>query len=126
MSAAEPAITPPAVNADEGAAVIDLNKLRPKRRGALETARGRWTTMATTPPDPDPTPLEEIAEFAERWMNDRGQTLTSEETAATFTATLELVDHTLKGAAAQDIISENQRVKLAELLEAVGAAPRLV
>ncbi|QKW31447.1 hypothetical protein HUT11_35380 (plasmid) [Streptomyces seoulensis] len=67
---------------------------------------------------------ENIADYAEASMNARGQSLTNPATAAAYTATLALAGQTLRGAVAQGLISEEQRVKLADLLAALENAPR--
>lgn len=89
-----------------------------------------------TPPAPAPEPgqppgereaaLVLIADDVQGWFLAVERTLADEETAAVFRRTLDVVDHTLNGATAQNIISKEQRTLLAGLLDALRQAPDLV
>ena len=131
MSAADPADpTRSYLNTGGRGAVIDISKHRPPWRGtAADEARGRWTAMNTPPdhgPRPDRTPLELVADDVEVWLNAIRESLTDERTAAVYVRTLEFVEHILHGAVAQEMITEQQRSELADLLAAAKQAPRLV
>lgn len=130
MSAAEPAdpLTP-RMNAGGAGAVIDITR---RRRGALETAQGRWKTM--TPPDsslpgipqPDQTPLRLLAEDIEKSLNAVGQTLTDDDTAATYRRTLQICSRLLEGMLATGVIDQKQLEELLAALQGMEQAPRLV
>jgi len=129
MSAAEPAIpTPPTVQHQGAAVIIDMEK----RRTGANAHGGRWHRLSTppTPPEPagrrDRSPIELVADDIEGWFIAVERTLADEETAAVFRRTLDVVDHILDGAAARNIISEDQRAKLDDLLKAMRQAPDLV
>lgn len=131
MSAAEPAdpTRPYVVNTTRGAAVLDMTK-RLRHAGAPTAARGRWNTMTTPAPEPphgrNRSDLEGVADFVEKWFNDIEVTLTDPAAAAVFVRTVDFVDHILHGAVAQQIITEEERVKLSDLLDAARQAPGLV
>jgi hypothetical protein len=124
MSAADPA-TPdrPFLNGPAHGAVIDITARR--HRGATAEARGRWTAM-NTPPAPDRSDLEGVADFVESWFNQVERSLADEETAAVFLRSADFFGHILKGAVAQDLITEDQRIKLNDLLDAARHAPSIV
>lgn len=126
MSAADPA-TPdrPFLNGLAHGAVIDITARR--HRGATVEARGRWTAM-TTPPahGPERTDLEQVADFYESWFNAVKRTLADQETAAVYLRTVDVFEHILKGAVAQDLITEEQRIQLTDLLDAARHAPGIV
>lgn len=125
MSATDPAI-PEHVPVNGGApgAVIDITKRR--RGGAAAEARGRWGAMSTPPPDPDRTGREGVADFVEGWFNQVERSLSNEETAAVFLRSAEFFEHILRGAVAQDLITEEQRLKLNDLLDAARDAPGII
>lgn len=127
MSALDPATpsppTPP-VNTGPGGAVIPITA-----HTATRTRKGRMHMSSTPPPPPDRdrTELERIADHVQTaWFTPIDRTLANDEVALVFTRTIDFVDHTLKGAEAQGIISEDQRLKLAGLLDAAKQAPGLV
>lgn len=126
MSAADPA-TPERgfLNGHGHGAVIDMTKRRGGGRGASAEARGRWNAMSTPPPGRghNRTPIELVADDMEGWFNSVQRSLSNEETAAVFVRSCEIFDHILKGAVAQQLITEEQRLKLADLLEAAKKAP---
>jgi hypothetical protein len=129
MSAAEPATPNPRVlTTPDGAAVIDISKRHTTRRAAA-TARGRWNVTSphqpTTGPE-NPSPQQAIAEDMEISFRAINRTLTDDETARVFTHTLGIVQRALEGAAAQDLISEEQHADLNVLLEGMKAAPGLL
>ena len=75
--------------------------------------------------------LESVADYVERWFNEEWfdgvqRSLSNEETAAVFLRTVDLFQHILKGAVASGIIDEEQRAKLADLLDAARQAPGLI
>ena len=123
--------TPPTVNIPEGAAVINLETRR-TRRGTDHT-RGGQTSMSTPPGDPfRPEPVDPeqeaggrlVAEHVEKVFNAAGdRTLSNPETALVYVTTLGAVQHTLHGAAASGIISEQQRARLAGLIAGMAEAP---
>ncbi|WP_399559536.1 hypothetical protein OIA45_48885 (plasmid) [Streptomyces chartreusis] len=131
MSAAEPAIpTPPTVQHEGAAVIIDMEQ---RRTGAHANAHGgRWHRMSTPPTPPEPagsrnrSPIERVADDVEGWFIAVERTLADEETADVFRRTLDVVDHILNGATAQNIISKEQRAKLDDLLKAIRQAPDLV
>jgi hypothetical protein len=131
MSAAEPANPNPRVlTTPDGAAVIDISK-RTTHRKAAAAARGRWQAMNQhQPPDAGPDPqrtlAEQFADEMEASFNSIGRTLTDPDTAEGYTHTLRLVERILEGADAQDIISEEQRHKLAGMVEGMRSAPGLL
>lgn len=136
MSAEPAPAHPHHLNEGTDAAVYTLDRHRTPRT-ARHTAQGRWTTMHNpSPGSPSNTdgqatdqthiirsPEEGIADYAEAWMNAREHSLTVPITVAVYTATLGLAGQTLNGAVAQGIISEEQRAKLADLLNALEQAP---
>lgn len=126
MSAADPAIPKHhVVNGGAHGAVIDITKRR--RGGAAAEARGRWTAMSTPPPpEKGRTGREGVADFVESWFNQVERSLTNEETAAVFLRSTEFFEHILRGAVAQDLITEEQRVKLNDLLDAARDAPTII
>jgi hypothetical protein len=71
-------------------------------------------------------PRQTIAQDMEASFYAIGRTLTDEETAKVFRRTLDIVQHTLKGTAEHDIISEEQRTELHVLFEGMKAAPDLL
>lgn len=75
---------------------------------------------------PERTLAEQFADEMETAFNSTGRTLTDPDTAEGYTLTLRLVERALEGAEAQDIISEDQRGKLAGMLEGMRAAPGLL
>jgi hypothetical protein len=83
-------------------------------------------TTPGQPPRPDGTPQQQLADQMEISFNQAGRTLTDEDTAETYLLTLALVARALEGAEAQDIITSAQRCELAEVIEGMRAAPRLV
>lgn len=82
----------------------------------------------TTPPGPGPqrSDLEDIADYVESWFNQVQRSLANEETAAVFLRSAEFFGHILKGAVAQDLITEEQRIQLTDLLDAARDAPGIV
>lgn len=127
MSAADPAIPDrPRVNSGAHGAVIDITKRR-HQHGAAAEARGRWTAMSTPPPGrPEPSDLEGVADYVEGWFNSVERSLSDEETTAVYLRTLDVVEHILHGAVAQELISEEQRIKLTDLLDAARKAPDII
>jgi hypothetical protein len=131
MSAAEPATPNPRVlTTPDGAAVIDISK-RTTHRKAAAAARGRWKAMNDHQPPSDVpnsqrTLAEQFADEMEAAFNSIGRTLTDPDTTEGYTLTLRLVERLLEGAEAQDIISEQQRHKLAGLLAGMKTAPGLL
>ncbi|WP_166520557.1 hypothetical protein [Streptomyces leeuwenhoekii] len=88
-----------------------------------------------TPTTPDPSDrsgsryddaLALVADDMEKAFNAIGRSLTNDETAAVYARTLALVAHTLRGAAATGIVTEQQREALAELIDGMAQAPRFV
>jgi hypothetical protein len=67
-----------------------------------------------------------LADDMEKAFNAIGRSLTNDETAAVYARTLALVEHTLRGAAATGILTEEQRQALAELIDGMAQAPRFV
>lgn len=125
MSAAEPA-TPERgyLNARSHGAVIDITKRRAGGRGAAAEAQGRWNAMSTPPGHgSDRTPIEAVADDMEAWFLSVQRSLTDPETAFIYRRTVEIVEHLLKGAVAKDLITEEQRTQLADILEAARQAP---
>lgn len=128
MSAADPAHA--LLNEADDAPVISLDK---HRTGAARTARERWNRMTTSPPQPAPppgedgrSPLEMFASDIEMSFNAIDQSLTEPRTAATFSKTLDVWQRILEGSHAQGIIDDQQLHELAEILEGMRQAPRLV
>ncbi|MEU8469637.1 hypothetical protein AB0F30_17215 [Streptomyces sp. NPDC029006] len=83
----------------------------------------------TTPPGNSERQAGErlVAEHVERVFNAAGnRTLSNPETAAVYVTTLGAVQHTLHGATASGIISEQQRDHLAGLIAGMSEAPRYV
>lgn len=132
MSAAEPADhTPPTLNSIPGAAVIDITKRAASRAGA--TARRRWTGMtnpAGRTPDPEPGPdrsmEQQFADDIEAHFNAVDCTLTDAGTVLIFVQTLTVVGRVLDGAQAQGIISEQERLHLADLMDALKTVPEQI
>lgn len=135
MSAAQPADPGPPTptpRPGEDADVIPITQRR-SGRGAPDTFRGR-KPAAPTPPTPTPSEpdaraasiLSMLADDMEKAFNGTGRTLTDNETAAVFVHSLALVQHTLKGAAVNGLITDEQRDHLTELIEGMRAAPRHV
>lgn len=129
MSAAEPADpTPPAVNISVDAHVIDISKRFAGRAGT--TDKGRWTGMSdpTTPRSlrgiqPERNVAQQFADDIEAGFNGLGRTLTDEDTLLVYLHTLGLTDRLLSGAAAQGIIDEGQRAKLADMIDGFKELP---
>lgn len=138
MSAAEPADPTrhadpgrPYVNARDDATVIPLTR---RRRGAHQTVKGRWSTMGSSdspagsdnhPPE-GPSPLQMFAEDIEMSFNDIGQTLSDDDTAATFLRTLDILQRALEGSHATGIITADQLQELAGVIGGMRAAPKLI
>lgn len=125
MSAAEPA-TPERgyVNVRAHGAVIDITKRRGGGRGAAAEARGRWNAMSTPPGrGGDRTPIELIADDVEKWFLETKRSLSDLETAHVYRHTITFIEHLLKGAVAQGLISPEQCMELTGLLEAARQAP---
>ncbi|WP_416520060.1 hypothetical protein [Streptomyces achromogenes] len=124
--------TPPTLNSDEGGSVLPF--ARRTRRSATNTRGGQ--PMETPPGKPaKPTqanPEQEggerlVAEHAEKVFNAAGnRTLSDPETALAYVTTLGVVQHTLQGAAASGIISEEQRAVLAGLIAGLSEAPQYI
>lgn len=128
MSAADPA-TPerPYLNKGAHGSVIDITKHR--GRGAMAAARGRWTTVSTPASpggDHNRSDLELVADDVEKWFLEIERSLTNKDTAAVYLRTLDVVEHILRAAVAQELITEEQRLKLADLFDAAKQAPGLV
>ncbi|MYW49631.1 hypothetical protein [Streptomyces sp. SID161] len=125
--------TPPTLNASEGAAVLPFTTRRTRRR---TTNSSGGTTRMDRPPtsQPEPAPKHpdrvaaerQVAEHVEKTFNATGRTLSDDETAAAYRITLGLVQDTLHGATASDIVTEEQRETLAILLAGMSEAPRHV
>jgi hypothetical protein len=115
------------LNAPDGAAVIDITK---GAKRAARAARGRWQAMNHhQPPGNDNdgrSTAEQFADEIETSFNSIDRTLTDPGTAAVYELTLRLVERTLQSAEVQDIISEQQRLKLAGLMEGMRSAPGLL
>jgi HPt (histidine-containing phosphotransfer) domain-containing protein len=84
-------------------------------------------------PDPADRPgsqpdevLALLADDMEKAFNAIGRSLTNNETAAVYARTLALVEHTLRGAAATGIVTEQQRQAIAELIDGMAQAPRFL
>ena len=128
MSAAEPAVPTPPMNTAGPGAVIDITKRR--RRGALQAAQGRWTTMATPPGaghgPGDRTELKEFADHIEVAFNAVNQSLTNPGTATAFLTTVDVVEQILKGSHANGHLDDEQLGKLTAALDGMREAPRHV
>lgn len=129
MSAAEPANpAPPVVNAGGRGTVIDISKRR-YRGGAVQSAQGRWTMG--TPPEPveqhpGQASLRAWAEDIELTFNEIHQSLSDEETAATFIRTLRICARALEGSFATGIIDRGQMDELLAVIRGMEQAPGLV
>jgi hypothetical protein len=127
MSAASPADpTPPRLNKQGAAAVIDITKRRQARRAAKERDNMRGTDNPPVPEVTPPDPLRMLAEDYEKTFNEYGLTLTDEETASAYQVTLRLVSKILEGARVQGLVDEEQLRKLVELLTFAEDLPRLL
>jgi len=73
-----------------------------------------------------PEVLAGLADYLETSFNSAGHTLSDPETAEVFTHTMRLVAHTLRGATAQGILSEEQRQEIDVLLTGMTDALRHV
>lgn len=137
MSAAQPADPAhPYVNKCGDAAVISLVNHRRRTGGRTGPAtEGRWTM--DTPPAPTPqsgpdpgrgrvTSLRDVADEMEEWFAGVQRTLADEDTRIVVVRTVEFIDHILRGAVDREMISEEQRIKLSELLDAARQAPDLI
>ena len=132
MSAAEPATppTPPAVNGRGDAAVVSITDRA--RMGPDSRSQGRWKLVGNTAPGPGPgqeqPTLTELAEHIETTFNQlpRGLTLTDDDTAAAYTATLGIVRGMLEGAQERGVVDEAQRAELDALIEGMLPVPDLL
>jgi dsDNA-binding SOS-regulon protein len=92
--------------------------------------------METPPPgrpsgpgrqDPEREAVQrQLAEQMEMAFVAAGRTLSDNETAAVYQRTLDLVQHMLTGATAQNIINEEQREDLTALVAGMREAPRYI
>ncbi|MET8585692.1 hypothetical protein ABZX39_33215 [Streptomyces collinus] len=85
----------------------------------------------TTPPGPKgPHPereaLERFAEDIEMSLNEIGQSLTDDETAATFVRTLQICARAVEGSHATGIIDQDQLEELLAVIVGMEQAPRLL
>lgn len=108
------------LNTPAAAAVIDLDRQRPKRR-ALHTAQGRWGTMNT--PDTGSPGSDDAGRALKGWAESIemsflkiGQSLSDDDTRDAFLQTLSVLETTLRGHHAKGTIDDEQ---LRELLTAI-------
>jgi hypothetical protein len=110
------------LNTGPGAAVIDITAHRNRTTG-----KGwRAMTEPTLPVEETETVRQAYAGEVEAAFNAAGYTLTDETTAGVYLRTLDVVVHALNGAAAQELVTAEQRDDLAELIEDMRSVPRLV
>jgi hypothetical protein len=129
MSAAERAY---AMNTDEPAPVIDLNKHR-HRAGAFHAVEGRRGHTMTTPDsspehpaDDEQSALEEWAETIEVAFIEARMSLTNPETAAAYLRTLDILERALQGSHANEVITDGQLAELTTVINGMRQAPRLI
>ncbi|GGZ82446.1 hypothetical protein GCM10010328_66160 [Streptomyces rubiginosohelvolus] len=101
----------------------------PFGRRTPRNGRGRRTPQ---PRQPDPAaagpdnPELWLAQTAEAWFLKRGTTLTAEQTADTYRATLDLVQLMLDGSHAEHLIGPDEHHHLTGMLRGLRAAPDAV
>lgn len=126
MSAADAADrvdhTEPAVPDPGGAAVFHIGT-----RTHSAAARGRYTV----PDQPNGNPLENripqyLLEHIEVTFNEHGMTLADDTVASSFKVTVGILRGLLAGAAAEDVITQEQRTQLDTLFDGITQAPRNV
>lgn len=86
--------------------------------------------MQTPPGPPDPSPgqasLQAWAEDIEQTLNEIHQSLTDDDTAATFVATLRVCARALEGSRATGLIDQGQLDQLLAVFRGMEQAPGLV
>lgn len=112
---------PPPVNGPGDAAVIDIST-----RVSRQPGRERWKPVSDHPGPGDKSTQAALAERYEELFNQRNMTLTDDQTAETYTVTLDLVLGILKAAQAQGIVDEGQQRELHAMIEGMKAAPQLL
>lgn len=101
------------------------NRVIPFGRRTTRTGRGRRTPQPAQPERvvaPD-SPEQRLAETAEAWFLARGATLTDETTAATYRATLDLVQLMLNGSLDQNLVGEDEHRHLTGMMHGLRDTP---
>lgn len=120
MSAAEPSQFPEPAHGPIGD-VIHLAQ--------HPSARSRAGARRSDPPSArayDSSPLQRLAETIEGYFGGRGQTLTDEQTARTYLATLDAVEGVLRSAARGGHLPTEQMQFLQDVLGDLRAVPEAV
>lgn len=127
MSAVQPADPGPPTPTPGPGEDADVISIAQRRRGWKPAAPTPAAALTSSQPDERTAGvLSMLADDMEKAFNSTGRSLSNDETAAVFVHSLALVEHTLKGAAANGIITDEQREHLTALLEGMRAAPRYV
>lgn len=100
------------------------NRVVPITARTARTGRGRRTPQPT-PPDraAADNPQQWLAETAEAWFLRRGSTLTDETTAATYRATLDLVQLMLDGSLHERLVGDGEHQHLTGMMRGLRDAP---
>ncbi|MEU1327163.1 hypothetical protein [Streptomyces microflavus] len=101
------------------------NRVIPFGRRNTRTGQGRRTPQPAQPERAvaPGSPEQQLAETAEAWFLKRGTSLTDETTAATYRATLDLVQLMLDGSLHEQIVGEDEHRHLTGMVRGLRDAP---
>ncbi|MEU8101699.1 hypothetical protein [Streptomyces rubiginosohelvolus] len=112
--------TPMPHNADDR--VVPFGRRTPRNGRSQRTPQPRHPDPAAGPDNP----ALWLAQTAEAWFLKRGTTLTAEQTADTYRATLDLVQLMLDGSHAEHLIGPGEHEHLTGMIQGLRDAPDAV